>query len=311
MDRIDAMAVVVKSAELSSFSAAARALRMPLTTVSRRVADLEAHLKTRLFTRTSRKVTLTQAGEAYLVAARRILEEVELAERAAAGEYLEPKGQLIITAPIVFGRLHVLPILTEFLEQFREVSVQLSLADGVVNLVEDRVDLAVRIGALPDSSLRAAHIGSIRQVTCASPAYFEKRPRPRKPSDLAVHDWVSRAGQTWRFQVNGREVLVPLRTRLQVNTAEAAIDAVRAGLGLTRLLSYQVAAAVQAGELEVVLPAFEPAPMPLNLVYAGDGPLAVKLRACLDFMLPRLKARMQALEVLTGRSAASRRPRGE
>jgi DNA-binding transcriptional LysR family regulator len=294
MDRLDAMSVLVAAVETGTLTGAARRLGLPLATVSRKVSDLEAHLKTRLLHRSPRQLTLTDAGRSYLAAARRILEEVEAAERAAGGEYAAPKGELVVTAPVVFGRLHVLPVVLDFLRAYPEVDVRLLLADRLANLQEDHIDLAVRIGALPDSSLVALRIGQIRRVVCASPAYLAARGAPRAPDDLATHDCVLFAGPggtgAWSFTKPERSLAI--HARLVVNTAEAAIDAAVAGVGLTRVLSYQVAAACRAETLAVVLEAFERAPWPVSLVYAGQGLVPVKLRAFLDFAAPRLKARV-------------------
>jgi DNA-binding transcriptional LysR family regulator len=296
MDRLGSMSVLVAAVEAGSFSAAARRLGMPLTTVSRKVSELEAHLKTRLLARSSRKLTLTDAGRAYLVACRRILDDVNEAERAATGEYRAPKGELIITAPIVFGRLHVIPVAAEFLELYREVDVRFVLADRLVNLLEEHIDLAVRIGELPDSSLVATRIGSIRLVVCGSPGYFAKRGIPKHPADLAAHDCITFQGlsspDAWIFRTAKGQSSIPIHSRLVVNTASAAIDAAIAGVGVTRVLSYQAADAIRAGTLAIVLDKFESAPWPISLVYSGQGLLPLKLRAFLDFAIPRLKARL-------------------
>ena len=296
MDRLDAMAVLLAAVEAGSLSGAARKLGMPLATVSRKVSDLEAHLRTRLVNRTSRRLILTDVGRSYIAACRRILEELSEVERAAAGEYVAPKGDLTITAPIVFGRLHVLPIVLEFLKAFPEVDVRLMLADRVANLQEDRVDLAVRIGELPDSSLVAIRIGSIGRVVCGSPSYFADRGPPETPKDLSSHDCISFEGvvsaDTWHFAAGKSKVSVNVHSRLIVNTAEAAIDAAVAGLGITRVLSYQVANAIRTGALVHALRAFEPPAAPLSLVYSGQGLVPLKLRAFLDFAAPRLKARV-------------------
>ena len=203
MDRLESMSILVAAVEAGSLSAAARRLGMPLATVSRKVSELEAHLKTRLLNRSSRRLTLTDAGRSYVAACRRILEDVGEAERAAAGEYSAPKGELIVTAPIVFGRLHVLPVAMEFLEAFPEIDLRLVLADRLLNLQEDHVDLAVRIGELPDSSLVATRVGPIRRVVCASPAYFAARGTPRDPGDLSDHDCITFEGlmspRAWTF----------------------------------------------------------------------------------------------------------------
>ena len=299
MDRLEAMVTLVAAVEAGSLSAASRKLGMPLATVSRKVSDLEAHLRTRLVNRTSRRLTLTDAGRSYVAACRRILEDVGEAERAASGEYSAPRGELIITAPIVFGRLHVLPVALEFLAAYPDIDIRLVLADHVVNLQEDHVDLAVRIGALPDSSLMATRVGAIGRVVCASPAYFAERGLPKTPGDLSQHDCVTFGGltssDTWIFASGKSAVSVPVHSRLVVNTAEAAIDAAVAGIGITRVLSYQAANAIRAGTLALALREFEPTPTPVSLVYAGEGLLPVKLRAFVDFTAPRLKARLAQL----------------
>src|SRR5262245_32917624 len=187
MDRLESMSTLVAAVEAGSLSAAARKLGMPLATVSRKVSELEAHLHTRLVNRTSRRLTLTDAGRSYVAACKRILDDIGEAERAAAGEYVAPRGDPVITAPIVFGRLHVLPVATAFLKAYPEIDIRLTLADSVVDLQEHDVDLAVRIGELPDSSLIATRVGSIRRVVCGSPAYFATRGTPQSPRDLADH----------------------------------------------------------------------------------------------------------------------------
>jgi DNA-binding transcriptional LysR family regulator len=260
------------------------------------VSELEKHLKTQLLNRSGRRLTLTDAGRSYVGACKRILEDVREAERAASGEYSAPQGDLIVTAPIVFGRLHVLPVAIEFLTAYPAIDVRLVLADRPFNLVEEKVDLAVRIGMLPDSSLKANRVGSIRRVVCASPAYFAKRGVPKSPLELGNHDCISFEGlnapDAWTFAAGKSEKPVAIRSRLVVNTAEAAIDAAIAGIGITRVLSYQIARAVEAGALQIALAAFEPAPWPVNLVYGSGQLLPLKLRAFLDYAAPRLKVRL-------------------
>jgi DNA-binding transcriptional LysR family regulator len=294
MDRLESMSILLTVVEAGSLSAASRRLAMPLATVSRKVSDLEAHLKTRLFNRSSRKLALTDAGQSYVAACKRILEDVNEAERAVSGEYRAPKGNLVITAPVVFGRLHVVPIAVEFLKAYPEIDIRIMMADRVINLLEDNVDLAVRIGALPDSSLVARRVGQIRRVVCGSPAYFGERGMPTSPEELAWHDCITFEGvsspDSWTFIRGKSEVSIPIHSRLTVSTAEAAVDAAIAGAGITRILSYQIADAVAAGTLVVGLEPFEPMPWPVSLVHAGQGLLALKLRAFLDFATPRLKA---------------------
>jgi DNA-binding transcriptional LysR family regulator len=298
MDRLDAMSIFVAIVEAGSLSAASRRLGIPLATVSRRVSDLEDHLKTRLFSRSGRRLALTDSGLAYLSACKRILEQVDDAERAAAGEYLTPRGDLVITAPVVFGRLHILPIVVAFLRAFPEIDIKLALVDRVANLSDEHLDLALRIGNLPDSGLIAIRVGTIRRVLCASPAYLLERGIPERPEDLADHSLITFEGmaatpsRAWSFREDQRDFVVPIRPRLSVTTAEAAIDAAAAGLGITRVLSYQVAGHQTAGTIRTILDGFEPPPWPVHLVYAGEGLLPLKLRAFLDFAIPRLKARI-------------------
>jgi DNA-binding transcriptional LysR family regulator len=294
MDRLDAMAVVLTVVETGSLSAAARRLRTPLATVSRKVSDLEAHLRTKLFNRSSRKLVLTDAGSTYVAAAKRILADVTEAERAAAGEYAAPTGELIVTAPVGLGRLHVIPILAEFFKLYPDIDVRLVLSDRVVSLLEDHIDVALRIGSLPDSSLMALRVGSIRRVVCASPAYLAARGTPQSPDDLAGHDCISYAGfvgaDVWTFVRAATDIAVPVRTRLSVASAEAACDAARAGIGITAAFSYHVTAALAAGTLVTLLDDFQPPALPVNLVYTAGRFLPIKLRAFLDFSAPRLKA---------------------
>ena len=202
----------------------------------------------------------------------------------------------MITAPIVFGRLHVLPVVTEFLAAYPDIDIRFVLADHVVNLLEDPIDLALRIGALPDSGLIATRVGAIRRVVCGSPAYFAAHGTPKHPSELATHACVTFEGlmapDAWTFNTGKSALSVAIHSRLVVNTAEAAVDAATMGLGITRVLSYQIAQAARAGLLSMVLQEFEPPPSPVSLVYAGGRLLPLKLRAFLDFAAPRLKARL-------------------
>jgi DNA-binding transcriptional LysR family regulator len=299
MDRLESMATLLAAVEGGSLSAASRKLGMPLASVSRRVSDLEAHLRTKLVTRTSRRLTLTEAGRSYIAACKKILEDIGEAERAATGEYSAPKGDLTVTAPIVFGRLHVLPAALDFLKAYPDVDLRLVLADRVTNLFEEPADLAVRIGELADSSLIAAKLGSIRRIICASPGYFAARGTPQAPHELSGHDCITFEGlmspKSWMFRAGKSDITVPIRSRLTVNTAEAAIDAAIAGAGMTRVLSYQIAQALENGTLVTALKTFEPTPVPVNLVYRGQGQLPLKLRAFLDFAGPLLRARLAKL----------------
>jgi DNA-binding transcriptional LysR family regulator len=295
MDRLEAMSLLVTAIETGSLSAAGRKLRVPLPTVSRKVSELEAHMNTRLLIRSSRRLTLTDAGAAYVAACKRILEQVGEAERAASGEYSAPRGDLVVTAPVVFGRLHVLPAVTAFLAKYPEINVRMLLSDRNVHLIDDHIDLAVRIGALADSSLMATRVGSVRLVVCGSPDYLARHGTPKTPADLTAFDCVTFDGLTpaasWSFTAPDRKtkLSIPIRSRLSVNTAEAAIDAAIAGAGVTRVLSYQVARAVAQRQLRIVLADYEREPLPINLVHVGQGVLPRKIRAFLDFAAPRLR----------------------
>ncbi|MGF7131472.1 DNA-binding transcriptional LysR family regulator [Paraburkholderia sp. EB58] len=296
MDRLEAMSILVAVVDAGSLSAASRQLAVPLATVSRKVGELEAHLKTRLLQRTTRQLSLTEAGESYVASCRRLLEEVEEVERAATGEYAAPKGYLVATAPVVLGRLHIVPVMASFLEHYPDINARLFLIDRNVHFLEEHVDVAVRIGELPDSALVAIRVGETRSIVCASPAYLAAHGTPGTPAELANHACISFNGLTssraWTFSDGKSEQTVPIHSRLVTNTADSAMDAATHGAGLTRLLSYHVADALREGRLQLVLEQFELTPLPIHLVHAGQAPLPLKLRAFLDFMSPRLKARI-------------------
>jgi DNA-binding transcriptional LysR family regulator len=291
------MSILIAVVDANSLSAAGRRLGMPLASVSRKLAELESHLKTRLLHRTTRQLSLTEAGSRYVAACRRILEEVGEAERTAMGEYVAPKGKLVITAPVVFGRLHVVPVVAEFLAHYPDIDVDLVFTDRVVHLMDEQVDAAVRIGALPDSSLMATRVGTVRRVICASPAYLSVHGVPETPRDLVNHECISfevlESKRAWAFGSGRSEISIPVRSRFTVNTAEAAIAAAILGVGLVRVLSYQVADAIRDQSLSVVLDTYESAPLPISLVHKGQTPLPLKLRAFQDFVVPRLRSRTQ------------------
>lgn len=295
MDRLDAMRTLVAAVDAGSLSAASRVLRMPLATVSRKVAELEAHLGTQLLMRTSRRLLPTEAGHSYLAAARRILDDVDEAERQATGEYRAPRGQLTIAAPVMFGRLHVQPVVLDFLAAYPEINVRLVLADQVANLFDEHVDVAVRIGRLADSSMIGLKLGEIRWVTCASPDYLARRGVPAEPEALVAHDCVHFHGgalfdTAWNYVRDGAALSVPVTPRLIANAADAVIAAAIAGRGIARILSYQARSPIGDGRLMAILEDFEPAALPVHLLHAGQAHLPIKLRAFLDFARPRLKA---------------------
>jgi DNA-binding transcriptional LysR family regulator len=295
MDRLEAMAILVAAVETGSLSGAGRRLGTPLPTISRKLSDLEAHLGTRLLVRTTRRLSLTDAGTAYLAASKQILEQVDEAERLAGGEYSAPRGELIVAAPIAFGRLHILPLVNELLRRFAEIDVRLVLSDRNAHLIDDHIDIAARIGALPDSGMVATRVGTVRYVICASPAFLAAHGVPRIPADLSDLPCVTfealGAADGWPFKIgpSQREERVAIRSRLSVSTAEAAIDAAVAGVGVTRVLSYQAARAVEEGRLRIVLEDFESQPLDVSLIHAGQGRLPLKTRAFLDLATPRLR----------------------
>jgi DNA-binding transcriptional LysR family regulator len=301
MDRFDAMRVFVAVADAGSLSAAARALKVPLPTVSRKLAQLEEHLGVSLIVRTTRKFVLTEPGRTYLDSCRRLLGEIETAERMAAGEHAAPKGRLHVTAPIVFGRLHVLPIVLAFLKAYPEVDLSLSLVDRVVDMIDEGIDVALRIAHLADSSLIAARVGAVKLVTCAAPAYLKANGSPRAPGELIQHHCIASAimspADRWSYRIDGEDRTVPIRARLAVSTAEAGIDAAIAGIGITRVLSYQVAAAIKSGKLKLILRPFELPEIPVSLVHPEARLTPPKVRAFLDFAAPRLRQRLSAVHL--------------
>jgi DNA-binding transcriptional LysR family regulator len=300
MDRFEAMSVLLAVVEAGSLSAGARHLRAPLATVSRKVAELEQHLGTRLVVRTSRKLVLTDASRAFVAASRRILGELEEAEREAAGEYSAARGALHVTAPVAFGQRHLLPIALGFLAEQPQIKLRLMPADQQISLADEHIDVALRIGHLADSGLIATRVGMVRRVICASPAYLARCGVPRRPEDLAQHDGISFQGfataPEWRYRRDSAAFTVEPRPKLAVNTTEAAIQAALADLGIIRVLSYQVADELRSGQLQVLLPDFAPEPLPVSLIYREVELLPLKVRCFLDWTVPRLRARMAGLD---------------
>jgi DNA-binding transcriptional LysR family regulator len=297
MDRIDSVAVFAEVAERGSFAEAARHLQRSPAAVTRAVAELEARLGVRLLNRTTRAVSVTEAGQRFLAGARRVLADLTEIEQAAIGQGSAPRGELRVTAPIMFGRKHVLPLVTEFLAEFPEVSVRLSMIDRPVDLVEEGLDVAIRIGELPDTSAIATRVGALRRVVVASPAYLKRRGRPGAPHDLAEHDVIAFLGleglARWRF-TGGAEV--HLKPRLIVNTAAAAIDAAIEGFGVTRVLSYQAADAIAAKSLVRLLRDHEgDDEVPVHVLFPDGRHPPPKLRAFLDALVPRLRQRCDAI----------------
>ncbi len=288
MDRIDAMQAFVTVADLEGFAPAARKLGLSPSAVTRLIAALEEHLGARLLQRTTRQVTLTDAGSRYLERVRRILADVGEAEDAVEGERIRPGGRLVISAPVGFGRLHVSPVVSAYLKRYPEVGADLRLSDRLINLLEEGVDLAVRIGHLPDSTLVARHVGEMRRIVVASPEYLKAHGEPKRPTEISAHDTIQFGAMTaapdWRFVEDGQEIRVSPTPRFATNSADAAIQHAEAGGGLTRVLAYQAAASLKAGRLKIVLAKFEQPPLPIHIVYPTSRLLSAKVRTFIDLV---------------------------
>jgi DNA-binding transcriptional LysR family regulator len=288
MDRLTAIQAFAAVVEQRGFAPAARKLGQSPSVTTRLVASLERHLKVRLLNRTTRSVSLTDAGTRFHAYAQQILQYLAEAERMAESEHTAPAGRLTVTAPLVFGRLHVAPLIGSYLRTYPEVRAELLLGDRIVNLVEDGIDVAVRIGVLPDSGDVVRKVGATRRVLVASPAYCERRGTPAAPSELARHDTIAFTGMSpahsWRFDGESGALEVEVAPRYVTNSADAAIThAVHDG-GVVLALGYQVAGEVRRGALRVLCPEFEPAPLPIQLVYPSARFLAAKVRAFVDLV---------------------------
>ncbi len=294
MDRLRSMAIFVGVAEENGFAPAARRLGISPPSVTRAITELETRLGCRLLHRTTRSVRLTEAGERYLADCRRILSDVEAAEGQAAGLHATPGGSVSVTASVMFGGRVLTPILRDLLDRYPEVSVTTLFVDRVAHLMDEGIDVAVRIGELPDSSLSAIRVGAVRRVLCAAPDYFARQGRPRAPEDLAEHvliDFVNMTpGGEWAFEKDGRTQAHRPHAQLRLNTADAAIVAARAGGGITRVLSYMIAPDLVSGALERVLEDFEPAPVPIHVVHKEAGQTSARVRAVVDHLVARLRA---------------------
>ena len=288
MDRIDAMQAFVAVADLQGFAPAARKLGMSPSGVTRLIAALEDRIGARLLQRTTRQVALTDVGARYLERVRRILADVEEAEGSAQAERTRPSGRLVVSAPIGFGRRHVSPVMSAYLTRYPEVSGELRLSDRMINLVEDGVDLAIRIGHLADSTLVARHVGEMRQIVVASSGYLKQHGEPRTPQAIASHETIqfgaTAAQPDWHFVEGGKEVRVACTPRLTTNSADAAIQHAEQGGGLTRVLAYQAADAIRAGRLRIVLQKFEQPLLPIHIVYPTSRLLSAKVRTFIDLV---------------------------
>ena len=293
MDRLHTMAVFVAVADETSFAAAARRLNMSPPAVTRAVSELESRLGSRLLHRTTRSVQLTDAGQRYLTDCRRLLQEIEDADSAAAGIHSELRGTVSVTASVMFGRMVVAPHLFKFLDLHPDVSVTTFFVDRVVDVVHEGFDIAVRIAELPDSSLSAARVGSVRRVLCASPGYLEEQGIPATPKQLAEHRIIAFAaagpGAEWKFEHDGKRSTHRPRSRLNVNSAQVAIDAALEGRGITRVLSYMVASHVERGALRLVLDEFSPPAVPVHVVHKETGHTSARVRAVFDHLAERLR----------------------
>ncbi|MDH5254308.1 MAG: LysR family transcriptional regulator [Gammaproteobacteria bacterium] len=294
MDRLHLIQVFVAVVDGSSFAGAARKLGLSPPAVTRAINELERSLGVRLLTRTTRVVRVTEAGARYVEDCRRILAELADAEESARGAHGAPRGHLSVTAPVLFGALYVTPVLTEYLQMHTAVTASGLFLDRVVNLVEEGIDVAVRIAELPDSSQQAVRVGQVRRVICASPAYLAKHGAPAKPDDLKHHALISAGGALpageWQLARDGATRPVRVQPRLVTTTNDAALAAAVGGFGITRLLSYQVAEAVRDGRLLILLREHEPEPVPVHVVHREGRNGSRKVRAFLDLAIDRLRA---------------------
>jgi DNA-binding transcriptional LysR family regulator len=288
MDRFDAMTAFVNVAELKGFAPAARRLGHSPSAVTRLIAALEDRLELRLFQRTTRSVTLTDAGARFLERSRRILADLQEAEGAAQAERSEPTGRFVIAAPQLFGRLNVAPVLSRYLAKYPKVTGELTLSDRLVNLVDEGIDVAIRIGVLSDSSLVGRTVGQTRRVLVASPGYLAQKPELKKPAQLAKHDLIQftalAPGPEWVFHRGDEPTPVAFAPRFITNDAETAIGHALGGGGVTIALAYQVAEAVRRGRLKILLAAFEPPPLPIHLVFPTNRLLSAKVRTFVDLV---------------------------
>lgn len=294
MDRLYTMSIFLAVVEEGGFAPAARKLRISPPVVTRAVTELEEKMGVRLLTRTTRMVRVTDVGARYAADCRRILADVTDSEQAATGTHAEPRGKLVITSSVLFGAMYVTPVVTEYLRRYPDTEVECRFLDRVVNMMDEGIDVAIRLGQLPDSSYQAVRVGQVRQIVCASPAYLEARGLPLTPEELAGHDIVLAGGVTaapeWRFESERQPMVLRVRPRLISSSNDAAIAAVVRGFGLTRVISYMVAPHLAAGRLKTVLSQYESAPMPVNVVHHEGRRSTPKVRAFIDLAVSMLRA---------------------
>lgn len=309
MDRLHEIEVFIAVADAGSFAKAGARLRLSPPAVTRAISALENRLGARVFNRTTRSLTITDVGQRFLESARRVLTDLESAEKEAVGETGAPQGHLTVTASVTFGRSALAPVVCSFLAQYPRVSVSVLLLDRIANLVEEGIDLAVRIGPLPDSSLVAKRVGTVRRVLVASPGYLARRGAPLSPADLRLHSMIAFTGlmpnREWRFFDGRTGNSVSFMPRLEINDALAAIAAAEMGDGITIALSYMVANHVREGRLVTVLDNVTPPPVPVHLVYPQNRLIAPKLRAFVDFVTPRLRDTLESLKLPHGDAPAN------
>jgi DNA-binding transcriptional LysR family regulator len=290
------MSIFVAVADAESFSGAARSLGMSPSSVTRAINALEGRLKVKLLNRTTRSVRVTEAGQLYLDLVRRIISEIEEADEAAAGINAAPRGLLAVTAPVQFGKMFVTPAIIEYLQRYPEMEVSVLFLDRVVNLLEEGLDVAIRIGELPDSSMKAIRVGQVRKVVCASPKYLAENGEPQMPAELAKHLIVAATAVTptvdWKFHQGKKTVSIRVKPRLSVSSIDAALEAVSKGFGITRLMSYQVAPYLATGPLRTILTAYEPPPLPIHVLHRGGRYMPAKVRTFIDLVVAHLKANM-------------------
>lgn len=294
MDRFTEMQIFVAVAESEGFAAGSRKLKISPPAATRAVADLEQRLGIKLLIRTTRYVRVTDAGQRYLNDCKRILAEVSEADDAAIGINAAPRGHLVITAPVLFGRMYVTPCVVEYLQKFPDTEISAMFVDRVVNMLDEGVDVALRVGDLSDSSFKALKVGNVRRVVCASPDYIKKHGLPMHPNDLSNHQIVVASGlglnMEWRFQEDKQPKVIRVKPRLIVTSNDAAIEAAVEGLGITRVISYQVAAELAAGRLKIILSEFELPPLPINILHREGRNSSTKVRTFIDMVAEKLKS---------------------
>lgn len=294
MDRLQTMEMFVAVFESQSFSSAARHLNVSPPVVTRAVTELEQRLGVKLLNRTTRHVRPTEAGLRYVEDARRVLEEIEIADEAAAGVNAKPRGGLVVTAPVLFGRMHVMPGIVDYLNRHPETRVRALFIDRVVNMLEEGIDVGIRIGDLPDSTMRALKVGAVRLVTVMSSAYLKNFGEPDSPKDLLAHSTIASSAADnfigWQYKATKGPQVFRINPRLIVSTNDAAIEAARQGFGITRVLSYQIASQLANGELITTLNEFEPPEIPIHIVHREERHSSSKIRSFIDLMADKLRS---------------------